>query len=193
MMFPSSAKRKRRPETELMLSQDDLLQGAVGNFLDESYQASAGFESFESLFGLDPFVLSPFTDTPVQQPQPLVSRHIEPLVDTVYDFLDLSVHQQPVGQSVDLSISRPSSAIPQVSQEKVQRAVPSLAVASSICPEDESLLSKREKNRLAAERCRQRKANLIESLQVECDQLRLEREKLLAENARLLQALGVIL
>lgn len=51
---------------------------------------------------------------------------------------------------------------------------------------------KRERNRLAAERCRQRKTDLIDTLQKECEELRVEREKLLLENAKLLRALGLI-
>lgn len=50
---------------------------------------------------------------------------------------------------------------------------------------------RRERNRLAAERCRQRKTGLIETLQKECDDLRRQKEQLLKENERLLRALGL--
>ena len=50
---------------------------------------------------------------------------------------------------------------------------------------------RRERNRLAAERCRQRKTGLIETLQKECDELRRQKDQLLKENERLLRALGL--
>lgn len=44
---------------------------------------------------------------------------------------------------------------------------------------------KRERNRLAAERCRARKLNMISSLQEQCSRLRQERDQLMLENQRL--------
>lgn len=44
---------------------------------------------------------------------------------------------------------------------------------------------KRERNRLAAERCRARKSTLISSLQDQCNRLRQERDHLISENHRL--------
>lgn len=45
----------------------------------------------------------------------------------------------------------------------------------------DALALKRERNRKAAERCRLKKLNTIAALQKECEQLRLERDMLLAE------------
>lgn len=45
--------------------------------------------------------------------------------------------------------------------------------------------AKRERNRLAAERCRARKLNMISSLQEQCSRLRQERDQLMLENQRL--------
>lgn len=55
--------------------------------------------------------------------------------------------------------------------------------------EDEKLLEKREKNRLAAEKCRNKKFELISSLQQECDELRARQERILSENKILIDAL----
>lgn len=52
------------------------------------------------------------------------------------------------------------------------------------------LAMKRERNRLAAEKCRQKKQNLIETLQKECTELKSERDTLLAELQRLRAALA---
>lgn len=49
---------------------------------------------------------------------------------------------------------------------------------------------KRERNRLAAERCRARKLQLISSLQIECDALKAERESLVRENLLLRELLS---
>ena len=42
-------------------------------------------------------------------------------------------------------------------------------------------IARKEQNRIAAERCRQKKLNLINSLQQECEELKQERDKLQAE------------
>lgn len=49
----------------------------------------------------------------------------------------------------------------------------------------QNVLHRRERNRLAAERCRQKKMETISILQLECESLRAEREALLAEIERL--------
>jgi hypothetical protein len=48
-------------------------------------------------------------------------------------------------------------------------------------------VARREQNRVAAERCRQKKLDLISSLQLECEALRRERDNLQAELIRLKQ------
>ena len=63
--------------------------------------------------------------------------------------------------------------------------------SKSSSDDDNKTQSKRERNRQAAERCRKRKADLIASLQFDCDQLRQERNALVAENKRLRAMLGV--
>lgn len=50
--------------------------------------------------------------------------------------------------------------------------------------------ARRERNRLAAERCRARKSTLITSLQAECELLRRERDKLKSENQVLMELLS---
>lgn len=47
--------------------------------------------------------------------------------------------------------------------------------------------SRKERNRLAAERCRNRRSQMMSNLQMECDKLRQERDKLLRENGMLLE------
>lgn len=56
--------------------------------------------------------------------------------------------------------------------------------------EDEKVSLKRERNRLAAERCRARRVQLISALQAECDDLRVERDRLQRENKMLLDMLA---
>lgn len=56
--------------------------------------------------------------------------------------------------------------------------------------DDDTTRCKRERNRQAAERCRKRKADLIASLQSDCDQLRQEKDALVVENKRLRAMLG---
>ena len=76
---------------------------------------------------------------------------------------------------------------------KEEPRLPAPTGASVAKPKSKSdpVARKRERNRLAAERCRQRKTDLISTLQKECDDLRIERERLLAENARLMAVLGL--
>lgn len=56
--------------------------------------------------------------------------------------------------------------------------------------EDESMASKRERNRLAAERCRAKRASLISALQSEVDKLKQEKERLQLENKVLLDTIA---
>lgn len=76
------------------------------------------------------------------------------------------------------------------SSDLYERPFSATPAASAELPKD-PVSRKRERNRLAAERCRQRKADLIGSLQKECEELKRQKERLLEENARLLRALGL--
>jgi len=58
-------------------------------------------------------------------------------------------------------------------------------------PSDGKLAAKREKNRLAAERYRQRKETTISALQKQVNELQAERDRLLAENKSLLEKLRI--
>jgi hypothetical protein len=145
--------------------------------------ASFGFESFESVFGLDPYGLGPQII-----PSSLPNASAEEQLETAFEYFDLPKAVQPVEPSLFSVETKPFPQ--QTNSKNSRRTTPSLT-ASSVCDESISLATKRERNRLAAERCRQKKTALIETLQQECDQLRAEKEKLLEENRKLLQALGL--
>ena len=145
--------------------------------------ASFGFESFEFVFGLDPYVLpSPFQSSPLQ------SVNVEEQLETAFEYFDLPKTTQPSEPSLFSVETKPC---PQQTNTKLFRRSPQSTASTSVCDETVSIATKRERNRLAAERCRQKKAALIETLQQECDQLRVEKEKLLEENRKLLEALGM--
>lgn len=88
-----------------------------------------------------------------------------------------------------LSSKRPRTSYSSSSASFQSAYAAAPAAPAELCRDPVS--RKRERNRLAAERCRQRKADLIGSLQKECEELRRQRERLLEENARLLRALGL--
>lgn len=70
----------------------------------------------------------------------------------------------------------------------LKRAAESPSPISNV---DEKILMKRERNRLAAERCRARKIGMIDSLREECDKLKTERNSLMQENMRLRSLLSL--
>lgn len=91
------------------------------------------------------------------------------------------------------TLSTSSAGSPVMSQTSFGSGSPlTLGRKTSTAPSHgvDKALTKRERNRLAAERCRARKANLINSLQSECDGLRAEREALLRENQILRELLS---
>ncbi len=114
--------------------------------------------------------------------------------DDLFGLDPLAYSGMPVIYS-DPPVAKPCSIT--VLQDTVCRADPKeeprikQAVTKSLSLPSDSAARKRERNRLAAERCRQRRLDLISQLQLECDQLKREREQLLAENERLLRALGL--
>lgn len=98
-----------------------------------------------------------------------------------------------------LPISKPSSSstaiLPVSSSHSSSARASAVAVVAtrkrSLQPcEDEKVSEKRERNRLAAERCRARRVQLISALQSECDELRSERDNLQRENRILLDMLA---
>lgn len=54
----------------------------------------------------------------------------------------------------------------------------------------DKVVIKRERNRLAAEKCRQKKTKLIEELQKECDQLKMDKAELEIRNQQLLNIIN---
>lgn len=149
---------------------DDLL-------VQSTSAASAGYDDFASLFGYDPFDASSLSFSGTS-PDPVVDAVSlgESSFSTESSYLQQSMVMPK--EEPRIPSSRSSSTV-------------SLPMRAAVTKDSSAPSCKRERNRLAAERCRQRKAQLIDSLQKECDELKAERERLLAENARLMQALGI--
>lgn len=82
------------------------------------------------------------------------------------------------------SYSSSSNSLPQNSQQTRKRPR-----TFDVANDEDPRQSKRERNRIAAEKCRLKKVELIASLQRECSQLKAERERLVQDNERLLRAL----
>lgn len=165
--LPSSdfdVSKKRQAEDDLMIL-DDLLVGY-------GQQQCSGYESFDALFGApDPLAFSGHFDFKE-----------EPRIPSGHLAAAFEIPRSPSTVSTASSSSCYSSS----PESRVAVTVPT----SRSMPLDPAA-RRRERNRLAAERCRQRKTGLIESLQKECDDLRRQKEQLLKENERLLRALGL--
>jgi hypothetical protein len=161
--LPSSdfdSSKKPQSEDDLMIL-DDLLVGY-------SQHQFSGYESFDALFGApDPLTFSGHFDFKEEPRIPSASLAVE------------------LPRSLS-SVSTASSSSCYSSSLEPRAA--GTAPASRSMPLDPAA-RRRERNRLAAERCRQRKTGRIESLQKECDDLRRQKEQLLKENERLLRAL----
>lgn len=164
-----AAQQRALAQQDMLLCNEILASGAA---------SASGYDAFESLFGFDPFALAASGSEPARG-------------------IASPVGGGPGAFASDASYATAPSPAP-VSELasfefKEEPRIPMRPAASSRLPAPASSIpaNKRERNRLAAERCRQRKADLIGTLQKECDGLRLERQRLLADNARLLRALGL--
>lgn len=102
------------------------------------------------------------------QPRPNPSIPLSPPSATLSDYED------------SMSIFSTNSSLTGLSKlpSPVYSSVPSGSDTTKI-------MSKRERNRQAAERCRKRRTDLISNLQADCEALQREKEALLVENARL--------
>lgn len=150
---------------------------SLEDFLEDILPSAApSYNDFNGLFGIDQFVIPEASSASFDN-----SAESNSDTCTVTDELSL-IAPPPYCES---SYERDSK-----DNLPAARSRPKLAKAAAVIGEDDALSLRREKNRLAAERCRQKKTMLIETLQQECDELRLEKERLLMENARLLKALG---
>ena len=164
-----AAQQRALVQQDMLLCNEILADGAA---------STSGYDAFESLFGFDPFALAASGSESVR---------------------GTASPMENAASAFDLSASYATAPSPAPVSElasfefKEEPRIPMRPAASSRLPAPAPSIStnKRERNRLAAERCRQRKADLIGTLQKECDELRLERERLLADNARLLRALGL--
>ena len=134
---------------------DDLLS----SFTNSSDMPPVGFDLQEILFTYP--APSDFSGEYVEE---YYDFYVDPLYNTVRVESETVVQPKPVPQPAPSPVA--SSG---VSKRDVSK-------------KDDVLRIRREKNRLAAERCRARKSNLIMTLQAECDQLRCERDRLRAEN-----------
>lgn len=126
-------------------------------------QSFSGYEAFEALFGAS---------------EPLAySGQFDPKEEL----------RIPYALSPDTEIPRSTSTVSSTSSSAYSAVTVPAAKSMPLDP----AARRRERNRLAAERCRQRKTGLIETLQKECDELRQQKDQLLRENERLLRALGL--
>lgn len=125
----------------------------------------------------------------------VVSRSQGPMMDSSINVGLSSSINFGLSSSLPTSAASPAQCPPVPAPIKtptgavnLKRAAESSSPLSNV---DEKVLMKRERNRLAAERCRARKVNMIDSLREECDKLKAERNSLIQENMRLRSLLSL--
>jgi hypothetical protein len=113
-------------------------------------------------------------------------KTLDDLFDLLVDTSFLEPLPEPAACTASLSCSSTEEEEEEGYSEPTLKGRP--RKPSSDAPLD--LTMKRERNRLAAEKCRQKKQTLIQALQRECTELKSERDVLLAELDRLKKAMG---